>query len=280
MLGNYNIKEVPYKFIFKHFGTFSGPQYFTGDFDFDATDKEGLWHTLINQDTAFKNTDIGSFLMNTYENYVGQHLDSVSTAQVTEEASFGNIPVLNELTEFANMVGDMQTLGNIDIAGDVGLNGILDLAGVGDVAASILDKVPLSDKGFDIEHPTKKGHRIRHICVEGPEDGPIYIRGKLKGTSITCPSYWDGLVDPESISVQLTPIGSYQELYVDSIDWGKKIEIRNRAGGPIECYYQVWAARKYDEKLHVEYKGDSPADYPGDNSRFSIAGYDYDKRGK
>jgi hypothetical protein len=278
MLGDYNIKEVPYKFIFRHFGTFAGPQYLTGDYNFDAADKEGLWHTLINQDTAFKNLDIGSFLMNSYENYVGQHLDSVATAQVTEETSYGNIPILNELTEFTNMIGDMQTLGNMDIAGDVGLNGILDLAGVGNVAESILDKVPLSDKGFDIKHPTKEGYRLRHVCVEGPEDGPIYIRGQLKGTSITLPDYWRGLIDESSITVQLTSIGSYQELYVKSIDWGNKIEVRNNAGGPIHCHYQIWAARKYDEKLHVEYKGESPADYPGDSSRFSIAGYDYDKR--
>ena len=26
----------------------------------------------------------------------------------------------------------------------------------------------LKDKGFDIEHPTRKGKRVRHICVEGP----------------------------------------------------------------------------------------------------------------
>ena len=34
-------------------------------------------------------------------------------------------------------------------------------------------------KGFDIVHPSKKGHRLRHICLEGPEGG-VYIRGKVK----------------------------------------------------------------------------------------------------
>ena len=28
-----------------------------------------------------------------------------------------------------------------------------------------------SRKAFDIPHPTKKGHRLRHICLEGPESG-------------------------------------------------------------------------------------------------------------
>ena len=34
-------------------------------------------------------------------------------------------------------------------------------------------------KGFDIEHPNKDGHRLRHNCLEGPEAG-VYYRGRLK----------------------------------------------------------------------------------------------------
>ncbi len=33
-------------------------------------------------------------------------------------------------------------------------------------------------KGFDIKHPNKKGHRLRHVCIEGPEAG-VYVRGRL-----------------------------------------------------------------------------------------------------
>ena len=153
------------------------------------------------------------------------------------------------------------------------------LAGVGDVASAINSKLPASSKGFDIPHPNKEGHRIRHICVEGPESGPIYVRGKLDGkNTIELPDYWKGLIDEDSITVNLTPIGSFQELFVEDIQWGKNVIVKNNAGGAIKCFYQVWAARSFDEKLHVEYKGETPADYPGDNDRFSIAGYDYDKR--
>ena len=115
--------------------------------------------------------------------------------------------------------------------------------------------------------------------MEGPEDGPIYVRGKLDGKSIIeLPDYWKGLIDEDSITVNLTPIGSFQELFVEDIQWGKNVIVKNSAGGAIKCFYQVWANRLSDEKLHVEYEGQSPADYPGDNSSFSIAGYDYDKR--
>jgi len=134
-------------------------------------------------------------------------------------------------------------------------------------------------KGFDIKHPNKEGHRLRHICMEGPEAG-VYIRGRCKGTTITCPSYWQGLIDPETISVNLTPIGAYQELFVESVEWGKRIQIRNNLSGPIDCFYTITAGRIDGEPLIVEYEGDTPAQYPGGSDQFSISGYDYDVRGQ
>ena len=130
-------------------------------------------------------------------------------------------------------------------------------------------------KGFDIKHPNKKGHRLRHICVEGPE-AAIYVRGKLNGSNvIPIPDYWKGLVDPNSITVDLTPFGIYQELFVKNIDLNKGITIVNNNSGPIGCFYSVWGSRVDGEPLIVEYKGSTPAQYPGNPSQFSISGYDY-----
>ena len=134
----------------------------------------------------------------------------------------------------------------------------------------------LKDKGFDIEHPTRKGKRVRHICVEGPESA-IYIRGKLKGTHIIdIPEYWQGLVDYDTITVNLTPCGKPDlSLYVKEIR-DDKIILSSDHLTQVECFYQLWANRIGPE-LHVEYEGESPADYPGDQSDHSIAGYHYDK---
>ena len=133
-------------------------------------------------------------------------------------------------------------------------------------------------KGFDIKHPRKPNRRIRHICVEGPE-AAIYIRGTLKGSNaIELPEYWDGLVDIESITVHLTPVGSYQELYVDKIEWGKKVIVKNNQGSSIHCHYKVEAARIDGEPLIVEYDGETPADYPGDPTQYSISGHDYGRK--
>lgn len=282
-------KEGSLPFRFENFGTFAGPQFAAENYNYETAAKEGTWHVSIPGDYSFKNRDLGAYLFNNDANYVGFHCDGVSTAQMTLEASYGNIPTFNVLASTTNVNGNVNVTGNITAVGDITAtgslrqNGSLILSGVaGDVASFVNNlnatKLDKSNKGFDIQHPTKEGHRIRHICVEGPEDGPIYIRGKLEGNIIELPDYWDGLVDFESISVHLTPIGSYQELFFEKMEWNKRLIIKNSAGGPINCYYQVWAARKYNDKLQVVYEGETPADYPGDNSRFSIAGYDYDRR--
>jgi len=134
-------------------------------------------------------------------------------------------------------------------------------------------------KGFDIKHPNKPNHRLRHICLEGPEAG-VYYRGRLTGkNTIELPSYWEGLIDVDSITVTLTQIGSSQDLIVESIDWGKVVKVKSGNGTGIDCYYVIQAARIDGEPLIVEYEGETPAEYPGDDKQFSISGYDYDARG-
>ena len=134
------------------------------------------------------------------------------------------------------------------------------------------------NKSFDIPHVTKPGKRIRHVCAEGPEPG-IYVRGRLKDSNkIMLPEYWEGLIDPDSITVTLTQIGYSQDLIVDSIDWGRVVKVRSGVGANIDCFYDIWAARwvnpdNHDEKLHVVYDGESPADYPGNNEDFIVGGF-------
>ena len=126
-----------------------------------------------------------------------------------------------------------------------------------------------SRKAFDIPHPTKKGHRLRHICLEGPESG-VYCRGRLTGKNvIELPEYWRGLVDAETITVTLTQIKTSQDLIVDGIEWGTRVKVRSGNGTDIDCFYLVHAERKDGEKLIVEYEGNSIEDYPGDNSQYT-----------
>ena len=159
------------------------------------------------------------------------------------------------------------------------VNGILNVAGKincawldGQIAAAMASP----PKGFDMHHPTKKGWRLTHICIEGPE-AAVYYRGKLKGGNyIELPEYWKGLVDSETITVQLTPIGVYQELYYEISDWGTRIKVLNNQGGAVNCSYVVFGERKDVDKIVVEYEG-KIEDYPGQDQR-SIVGYHYDYR--
>lgn len=106
-----------------------------------------------------------------------------------------------------------------------------------------------TSKSFLIEHPTKPGRQLCHGSLEGPENG-VYVRGKLTGNIIHLPEYWTRLVDPDSISVQLTPVGKYQELHVVSI-CNNKVYVQSSQPIPV-CYYFIQAERVDVPKLLVE----------------------------
>jgi hypothetical protein len=106
-------------------------------------------------------------------------------------------------------------------------------------------------KSFVIDHPTKDGMVLRYGSLEGPENG-VYIRGRCKGKGvIELPDYWTGLVDPDSITVTLTPIGKSQNLYVKEI---KDNKVKIGGSRSVDCFYTVWAERKDVAKLEVEFK--------------------------
>ena len=120
-----------------------------------------------------------------------------------------------------------------------------------------------TSKLFDIPHPTKEKKRLVHACLEGPENG-VYVRGRLTGKNvIELPDYWRGLVDPASITVNLTQIGSSQDLIVDKIEWGSRIVIRSGSASNIDCYYTVNATRKDVAPIEVEQDVVEGKTYPG-----------------
>lgn len=109
-------------------------------------------------------------------------------------------------------------------------------------------------KSFLIPHPTKDGFNLRHGSLEGPEHG-VYVRGKLEGSKvIELPDYWLELVDESTITVQLTPIGSHQNLFVkDIIDNTVIVGNSNILSSKVKCFYLVQAERKDIDKMLVEY---------------------------
>jgi len=105
-------------------------------------------------------------------------------------------------------------------------------------------------KSFTIDHPTKEGMKLRYGSLEGPEHG-VYVRGRLNGeNTIELPEVWLGLVDADTITVNLTPIGK-GECWVEDIQ-NNTVTV----GGHLNCFYMVLAERKDVEKLKVEFPAD------------------------
>ena len=237
-------------FSFQNYGTFSGPG---AQYTFRQNDD----FTNIFEDPTFNLDDVSMVLLSTPSDYVYLHLDGTSTANVTLERSTGPI------TQFFVDATTSYFNGSVTIDLNLNVLGSLTVSGT-NVITEINVAKTLPAKPFDIPHPSKpETHRLRYISLEGPEIA-VYFRGKLENTNvIELPEYWKDLIHPESISVNLTPYGTYQELYVEKIVWGQQIIIKNRESGPTNCYFTVYAERKDMEKLIVEYEGTSAKDYPG-----------------
>ena len=173
------------------------------------------------------------------------------------------------------VLGTSKFFDDVSVAGNQSIT--KDLRVSGTTYASVQGTINVQGwKGFDIKHPTKENHRLRYVCLEGPEGG-VYHRGILKdGEVIELPDYWKDLVDTKTITVHLTPIGVYQYLYYTVAT--NKIIVKNHGNLPTHCSYIVYGERKDGESLIPEYKGNSPEDYPGKNDQYSIAGYHYDRR--
>ena len=184
----------------------------------------------------------------------------------------------------SKFVGDGKTGPDaIVVEGDMFVSGAVDCGNKGKLAArfGVADSKP---KPFDLEHPTKgKGHRLRHACIEGPEVA-VYCRGRLKESNvIELPYYWKDLVHEDSITVQLQPIGSNQNLVIQEFN-NEFIVIAEDSTNTdlitdlstIDCFYHVYGERKDVNPLIVEYEGDSWEDYPDPN--FHPNKVDTDKR--
>ena len=185
----------------------------------------------------------------------------------------GNLTVAGDgKTANALFISGGSSVDTIHVEGDMFVSGAVDCGNKGKLASrfSSADGRP---KPFDIQHPTKgEGHRLRYACIEGPEVG-VYYRGRLKESNvIQLPYYWKDLVDENSITVQLQPIGSNQNLVIQEFN-NEFIVIAEDSTNTdlitdlstIDCFYHVYGERKDINPLIVEYEGNSWEDYPDPN---------------
>ena len=157
------------------------------------------------------------------------------------------------------IIGDTDQTGNMEISGDMTIGGTMKSN-----YATWSGSIVATSKLFDIKHPTKDGHRLAHGCLEGPEHA-VYTRGRVcNGKNvIDLPDYWDGLIDYETLTVQLTSIGSHQNVIVKRISpMERKVYLQAQGGMPVDAFYHIMAQRKDIDDLVVEYEGNSVEDSP------------------
>jgi hypothetical protein len=121
------------------------------------------------------------------------------------------------------------------------ISGSLNVTG----STTVLGSFSATTKSFLINHQRLAGKKLVYGVVEAPEHS-VLVRGKLSfGNIITLPDEWEWLVDMDTITVQLTPIGTHQALFVDSISGTQvHIGIAGQWNSDIHCYYLVQATRK------------------------------------
>jgi hypothetical protein len=75
-------------------------------------------------------------------------------------------------------------------------------------------------------------------------DKTIFVRGKVINSKvIDLPEQWHDIVNPRTITVILTPVGSHQNVIVKRFD-SRQVHLQSNGAIPIECYYHVFAELK------------------------------------
>ncbi|MBK5258914.1 MAG: hypothetical protein JJE51_04920 [Thermoanaerobaculia bacterium] len=116
-------------------------------------------------------------------------------------------------------------------------------------------------KNFAVEDPADSSRAIYFTALEGPEAG-TYFRGTAKTVNgeavVVLPGYFARLTENERMTVQLTPVGSWGQLYVAGKS-PEKLVIRIAEGGvDLEFDYLVQGVRKGYLDYKVERTGVFP----------------------
>ena len=193
-------------------------------------------------DLIISNTDIKSksnFLPNANNTY-----DLGSSSNLWRYGYYNGAVFVGSGTSTGTASQPLQVTGGAYVSGNVGIGTTLPqykLHVVGDFGATT--------KSFVIPHPTKPGMTLRHGSLEGAENG-VYVRGKTTESIIPLPDYWTGLVDEESITVNLTPKNGKLHSVVGISSNTVEIEC---VGGEVDCYFMILGERKDVAKLVAEY---------------------------
>ena len=198
----------------------------------------------------------GNFRAQMYGDSAGNYgfLDGAWASWDLQKTIDGNLYLNGNGSYYLNLASDnnfYRVYGQADIRSPIYYDLNNTAYYVDPASTTVLNVLNAVTKSFLIDHPTKSGKKLRYACLEGPENG-VYVRGKLTGeNTIELPEYWTKLVDPDSITVTLTPIGNKQDLFVSDIS-NNIVTISSASTETIKCFYVVYGERVDVDKLEVE----------------------------
>jgi hypothetical protein len=225
---------------------------------------------LVGQSGEINVVDNGNGTATLSSSFSSSMAERLTNEEITSSALISDFDYVqslgeNDNVEFANISSseDLYVSGTITfptLSYDNGIvftndSGILEntssLTWDGEVF-SIEGKLEATSKSFVIKIPdTDK--KLEYGVSEGPEHS-VFCRGELKNNYIIeLPKEWEWLINNKTITIQLTSIGKFQELYVDRIENNKiyiGISGMFNSKKKIHCYYYIQAERKDIDKLN------------------------------
>lgn len=173
--------------------------------------------------------------LNVTGNVAGGNITTAGTANVGTLIATSLVNATATTAATSTTTGAIRTQGGVGVAGNVHVGGAL-------VAVT---------KSFAIAHPLKADHILYHGCLEGPEHA-VYTRGRCQSDRLPLPHYWSALVDTDSITVHLTPMGQCHQVRVVQVCPG---EIVLEGSPAIDCFYLIHARRRDVPDLEIEVPG-------------------------
>ncbi|HKD10781.1 MAG TPA: hypothetical protein VKE50_01855 [Thermoanaerobaculia bacterium] len=130
-----------------------------------------------------------------------------------------------------------DALGNVLAVGLLGWSGHYGVYSYGDTGAT-------GTKSFIEPHPTDAAKVIRYVSLEGPEAG-TYFRGAgrtVHGQAvIEVPESFRLVTDAEGLTIQLTPLGAFAELYAEDVGLDRIVV---RSSKDVAFHYLVQGIRR------------------------------------
>ena len=231
----------------------------------------------INSQTGINAVFIGSIVGNGESGVIGVRTKNKESVILT--SNIGNSGTIRTFASNGrDVLVDINSMSYNDTYGAISINA----AGV-DQAGIYIDEqgrgVVWGDlKPFRTDHPNEPDKEIWYTCVEGPEVG-AYDRGvgKLKSGEcfIAFQDHFSALIDPNTITVQLTPqsADTYGLAVVEKTSKGFKVKELKKGKGNFSFDWEVKAKRKgYDDfqvvrdkdsvKASLQKSHESPALFP------------------